>query len=119
MSKTIVNLTMPFVVQEIEDILEQYPHHPYQEAFANPDFRQNLIAYTLNRIPNHYLTVDEQEKENLMSSDSIRYCLEQTVHIEAIIHQGIEQILSEKAEEITRHIPDAVDPSHVPSDWFG
>jgi Late competence development protein ComFB len=116
MSKTIVNLTMPFVVQEIEDLLEKYPHHPYQEAFANPDFRQNLITYTLNRIPNHYLTVDEKEKEHLITSDYVRYYLKQTLHIKAVIHQGIEQILSEKAEQVNQHIPDTVDLSHVPSD---
>jgi Late competence development protein ComFB len=112
MPKTLVNLTMPFVVREIEDLLEKYPHHSYQEAFANPDFRQNLIAYTLNRIPNHYITVDEKEKEYLINSN----CLEQTVHIKAIIHRGIEQILSEKVEEVNQHIRDVVDPSHILSD---
>jgi len=85
---------MPFVVREIEDILEKYPHPSYQEAFANPDFKQNLIAYTLHRIPNHYIRVDEKEKEYLINST----CVEQTVHIKAIIHQGIEHILSGKVE---------------------
>lgn len=55
MSKSIVNLTIPWVVAEIEQVLETYPHHPYQQAFANPDLRQELIAYVLTRIHNVYV----------------------------------------------------------------
>lgn len=119
MSKNLVNLTIPIVVQELEDILETYPHHPYQEAFAHPDFRQILIAYILNRIPSHYITVDEAEKQELVNSDSLRAFLEQTLHIETVIHQGIEKILCDQAHELNRHIPEVVDPTRVASHWFG
>lgn len=119
MSKTLVNLTIPIVVQELEDILETYPHHPYQEAFANPDFRQILIAYILNRIPNHYITVDDTEAQTLTNSDELRGFLEHTLHIKTIIHQGIEKILCEQAHEVNRYIPEIFDPTRVASHWFG
>jgi hypothetical protein len=110
---------MPIVLQEIEDVLEKYPHHPYQKFFANSDFRQGLIAYILNRVSSHYITVEEEEKEKLFHSISLHHCLEQTMRIETIVHQGIKQILCEKSEELGRYIPEVTDPSRVPSNWFG
>ncbi|MBW4613228.1 MAG: late competence development ComFB family protein [Desmonostoc vinosum HA7617-LM4] len=109
---------MNLVVQEIENALENYPHYPYQEAFAHPDLRQSLIAYILNRVPNHYITVDEEETQYNIS-DCLHHCVEQSLHIETLIHQGIGQILCEQAEEINRHIPEVVDPARLPSIWFG
>ncbi|MBH8554388.1 late competence development ComFB family protein [Nostocaceae cyanobacterium CENA357] len=112
MSKTLINITIPVVIKEIEDVLVTYPHHPYQETFAHPDFRQSLMAYFLNKIPNQYITVDEEKKYFYTH-------LENSLHIEAIIHQGIEEILCEQAQEINRHIPEVVDPRRVASSWFG
>lgn len=119
MSKTLVNLTIPVVIQELEDILATYPHHPYQEAFAHPDFRQILIAYILNRIPSHYITIDDTEAKVLTNLDELRGFLENTLHIQEIIHQGIEKILCEQAHDINRHIPGIADPTRVASHWFG
>lgn len=119
MTKTLVNLTISVVVQELESILETYPHHPYQEAYANPDIRQTLIAYILSRIPNQYITVDEAEKPEFGCSESLRRSLERTFHIEAIIHQGIEKVLYEQVEDVHRYIPEAADSTLVASHWFG
>ncbi|MBH8562913.1 hypothetical protein I8748_12095 [Nostoc sp. CENA67] len=119
MPKTLVNLTIPVVVQELEYTLENYPHHPYQEAFAHPDLRQILLAYILNRIPNHYITIDEAEAQALTNSEELRVFLENKWHIEEIIHQGIDKILCEQADEVNRHIPEIVDPARVASHWFG
>ncbi|MBU7582185.1 MAG: hypothetical protein KAF91_04625 [Nostoc sp. TH1S01] len=119
MTKTLVNLTITVVVQELESILETYPHHPYQEAFANPDMRQTLIAYILSRIPNQYITVDAADKPEFICSESLCRSLERTLHIESIIRQGIEKVLGEQVQDIHRYIPEAVDPSLVASHWFG
>lgn len=119
MSKNLVNVTLHLVNQELENILEKYPHHPYQEAFAHPDLRQILIAYVLNRIPNHYIIVDEAEKPIFTSVDLLSPFLEKKLHIETIIHQGIAKILCEQAQEVNRHIPEVVDPTRVASHWFG
>ena len=48
MSKTIANLTLPVVVQEIEKVLGTYTDHPYQKAFSMPELRQKLIVYVLS-----------------------------------------------------------------------
>ncbi|MEP0803815.1 hypothetical protein NDI37_06480 [Funiculus sociatus GB2-A5] len=48
MSKTIANLTLPVVVQEIEKVLGTYTAHPYQKAFSIPELRQKLIVYVLS-----------------------------------------------------------------------
>ncbi|MBE9050156.1 hypothetical protein IQ243_06970 [Nostocales cyanobacterium LEGE 11386] len=120
MTKTLVNITLIVVNKELETVLETYPDHPYQEAFAHPDIRQVLIAYILNRIPNHYITVDqEDQKEAFTSVNNLWHSLEENLQIEAIIHQGIEKVLCEQAQEVSRHIPEVVNPSLVASDWFG
>ena len=61
MSATIVNLTVPIVTEEIENVLCRYPHHPYQQAFAIPDLRQKLLVYVLSRVPNQY-TVNQNNQ---------------------------------------------------------
>jgi hypothetical protein len=118
MSKTIVNLTTELLTQKIEDVLETYPQHPYQEAFANPDCRQGLISYVLTRIPNEYMSVEEEEQE-LVVADYLHQHPGKISQIETTIRQGIEEILCEQAEEVRRHIPEMADPGFVASDWFG
>lgn len=119
MTKTLVNITIPVVLKKLENILTTYPDHPYQEAFANPDVRQMLIAYVLSRIPNQYITLDEEAKPELLCSDSLCRSLEATSHIESVIHKGIEKVLCEQVENIHRYIPDVIDPALVASHWFG
>jgi hypothetical protein len=124
MSKTIVNLTLPIVIQEIEDILEKYPHSPYQETFANPNYKQTLVAYILSRVPNCYVTVEEERKEEevqLVSnkSDSWRCSLTEKLDMEMIIHQGIDKIMTEQAQNVSQSIPEVIDPTCLPSHWFG
>ena len=117
MSKAVVNLILPVVTRAIEEVLETYPHHPYQQAFANPDIRQALIAYVLNRVSGYYVLVDK-EKQQQLYSDLLKRCLEQTSHLEKTIHQGIVAVLREYAQVIGQ-IPEEVDPTDSPSNWFG
>ncbi|WP_414544313.1 late competence development ComFB family protein [Nostoc sp. CCY0012] len=120
MTKTLVNVTLIMVNQELETILETYPNHPHQEAFSHPDIRQCLIAYILNRIPNHYITVDQEAKDKVFTNlNDLWHSIEHKLHIEAIIHQGIEKVLCEQAQEVNRHIPEVANPSLIASDWFG
>lgn len=39
----LIKLTLSVVMQEIEDVLDQYPEHPYQSAFSIPELKQKLI----------------------------------------------------------------------------
>lgn len=42
MSRQIINLTSDMVAMEIENVLDTYPHHPYQQAFAIPRLHTQL-----------------------------------------------------------------------------
>jgi Late competence development protein ComFB len=91
MAKTIVNLTMPVVVEEIENILDSYQHHPYQEAFKIPDLYQELMAYVLSRVRSRYVVADEQERSALITKSRL-VPLEEKLHIESVIYDGIQHV---------------------------
>lgn len=116
MSKQIINLTSDIVAKEIENVLDTYPHHPYQQAFAIPDLRQKLTAYVLSRTRNFY-TVIEDTQETPRNSDSLCNSLEQRLYIEPLIRYGIQSILQENSDWINYHIPTEASPA--PSRWFG
>ncbi len=103
MSHEIINLTLPITIQEIENVLEDYPEHPYQVAFAIHELRQKLIAHVLSHIPNRYTVEGTQlPPRNRQSLDS---SLEQRVRLETLIRGGILHILRENADWVGRHIP--------------
>jgi hypothetical protein len=117
MAKTIVNLTVPIVVGEIETVLATYSHHPYQHIFAHPDRREELVAYVLNRVHNAYITCDEdvlqQENWTLPRSCS----LQEQEQIDVLIQQGIQDLLGQHLAEWES--PEETDTSPTPSHWFG
>ncbi|MDY6936797.1 MAG: hypothetical protein SWY16_03940 [Cyanobacteriota bacterium] len=57
----LLNLTLLYVTQEVNQILNEYPVYPYQKAFAKPKLRQQLIARVLSQIPNRHIVMDESE----------------------------------------------------------
>ncbi|MDJ0795700.1 MAG: hypothetical protein QNJ51_02495 [Calothrix sp. MO_167.B12] len=118
MTKIIINLTLPAVVTVIEDILETYPDHPYQQAFSIPNLRQELIAHILSRVSSRYVVVEEEQIpcfgiKSLPFSPQEKFCLE------ALIQEEIESIIRQKEEEVSQQIPEEVDPRLEPSHWFG
>ncbi|MDZ8027668.1 MAG: hypothetical protein RMY36_027890 [Nostoc sp. SerVER01] len=124
--KTVVNLTQQSVIGEIESVLDTYPYHPYQQAFAIPDLRQELIAFVLNRIPSFYSVISdrhiplaEAEQESLLNYQLPRKRLEQQLHLQNLIHQGICSIVQEKSDWISHHLCEIVQPGCEPSHWFG
>ncbi|MFN6514574.1 MAG: hypothetical protein RMY29_008740 [Nostoc sp. CreGUA01] len=124
--KTVVNLTQQSVIGEIESVLDTYPYHPYQQAFAIPDLRQELIAFVLNRIPSFYSVISEghiplaeTEQESLLNYQLPRKRLEQQLHLQNLIHQGICSIVQEKSDWISHHLCETVQPGCEPSHWFG
>jgi hypothetical protein len=118
MTKTIVNLTLPVVAAEIEDVLETYPHHPYQQAFSIPDIRQELIAHVLSRISSCYVVLEDAQKPSI-HLNSLPGSLKEKACIRSFIHQGIEKIFHKKEKELSRQIPEEVDAGCSPSHWFG
>lgn len=98
MAQKIINLTLPVVIQEIEDIFDDCFYHPYQQAFAIPELRQKLIAYVLSRIRNRYVVIEEQ------ATISNNLCSQERLHIETVIQSGIRQVLQENADWVNHHI---------------
>ncbi|MBW4561245.1 MAG: hypothetical protein KME32_08805 [Mojavia pulchra JT2-VF2] len=124
--KTVVKLTQQTVLGEIESVLDTYPYHPYQQAFAIPDLRQELIAFVLNRIPCLDYTMFagqnllfEADKECLLNYKLPRGPLEQQLHLQNLIHQGISSIFQDKSDWISHHLCETVQPGLEPSHWFG
>jgi hypothetical protein len=118
MTKVIINLDLPFIVRTIEEVLETYPDHPYQQAFAHPARKQDLIAYVLNRVMSSYAAVEDEES-SVMELSLLRRCLTETERIESIIRQGIDAIIEQYSEQIYRQIPEIADPNYSPASWFG
>lgn len=124
--KSVVNLTQQSVVGEIESVLDTYPSDPYQQAFAIPDLRQELIAFVLNRIPSFegvmsdgQIPLAEAEQGSLAYYKLPRKPLEQQLHLQNLIHQGICLIVQEKSDWISHHLCETVEPAGEPSHWFG
>ncbi|MBD2164130.1 hypothetical protein H6G04_06885 [Calothrix membranacea FACHB-236] len=124
--KTVVKLTQQSVQGEIESVLDTYPYNPYQQAFAIPDLRQELINFVLNRIPCLYssnlgghVPFSEDDKECLINYKLPRSPLEQQLHVQNLIHQGIYTIFQDKSDWISHHLCEKIQPGFEPSHWFG
>jgi hypothetical protein len=119
MSRTIVNLMTSVVAGEAEEVLSTYSNHPYQQAFAIPDMRQELIAYVLSRTAGSYAVLDENNQRQSENFPSLQPSLGDKQAIQAWIHQGIHHVFERHSETITKHIPEEDDPRLAPSHWFG
>ena len=111
MSYELINLTLPLVITEIENVLEDYPQSPYQVAFSLPEMRQRLLAHVLTYTPNRYVV--QGEKLTLKSPKVCQPSIQERVQMETLIHGGILHLLRENAEWIGNHLTqmDTVAPS--------
>lgn len=116
MSKMLMNLTMPIILEEIENVLESEPCY-LQYQIAVPDLRQKLLSYTLNHVRKRYRSIDQSEQTVtiLRSNPS---SLEEHLQVEAVVRQGIQQFvqridLSERAAT-----PSAPITTAQPNEWF-
>ena len=92
MEKKLLNLTLSVVLNKLENILTTYPQYPYQEAFSATGLHQDLVAYVLNRVPNKFTVLEEQEelsKPNLL----LLYPSQDLLDMEFFIHLGICELL--------------------------
>jgi len=119
--KTVVNLTRESVISEIESVLDTYSYHPYQATFAIPELRQELIVFVISRIPCFYNVEFDREcpLDFPIEQKFPRSPLEQKLHIQNLIHQGIFAIMQDKSAWINNHLCDTVEPGCEPSQWFG
>jgi hypothetical protein len=116
MEKILVNLTLAVVTEEIENILDTYPKHPYQQAFAPSGLRQDLIAYVLSRIPNTYTAIESSESVP-NKKVQVRCSSEQLLHIENLIHTGIRDVLH-SYHHLDYCVPQKVRSGATTANWF-
>jgi hypothetical protein len=116
MQKTLVNLTLIVVTEEIEIILESYPKHPYQQAFSPSGLRQDLIAYVLSRVPNTYTAIEASESVSKQAVQ-VRCSSEQLLNIENLIHTGIRDVLH-SYHRIDYCLPKTVSSGAKVSNWY-
>ena len=102
MSISIVNLTLLDVSAELENLSPYYPAQIQRQIRANPDLRQKLIYYVLQRIHNHYITQCQDNKPLLPAH--VLYCstLEQ-LEIEELIQQGIYYLIKQQNASNSLH----------------
>lgn len=106
MQKTLVNITLAVVTEEVEIIFESYPKYPYQQAFSPSGLRQDLIAYVLSRVPNKYMAIDSGESVWNQTAQ-VRCSSEQLLHIENLIHTGIRDLVH-RYQKIDYRLPEEV-----------
>ncbi|GEM_PF-479958 len=100
MSFELINLTLPMVLQEIEDVLEEYPEHPYQSAFSIHEFRQQLIAHILSQISHCCETSGGQILPKNVSRRHPSH-LAQRLYLGVMIRGSILHILRENADRLS------------------
>lgn len=103
MSYELINLTLPVVITEIENVLEDYPQSPYQVAFSLPEMRQRLLAHVLTYTPNRYVVQGEKltlKEPKFLHPSSIQ----ERVQRENLIHGGILHLLRENAEWVASRL---------------
>ena len=99
MSFELINLTLPTVLREIDDVLNEYPEHPYKSAFSIHEFRQKLVAQILSHVPNQYAIEGElapARKSNTRHSSP----LAERLHMDTVIRGSILHILRENADRL-------------------
>jgi hypothetical protein len=118
MSKVVINLTQQSILQKIEQVLERYPDHLYQQAFAHPDTRQELLVWVLNRIPNLFTVLETCEASGGYSGRASFYH-DDLSYMEFVIRQGIREIMTQEQPIIEHYLPEREDTQLAASHWFG
>lgn len=119
MAMKLVNLTLLKVNEELENLLDKRPEVTYQAKLQDPDFRQKLIAYVLNRVPNRYVAV-EAENESSISSEFLIYSNQERLDMEKRIYQGIYSLTtSDSNYNFSYATYIEVSSPHYKSSWFG
>ncbi|MTJ08351.1 hypothetical protein [Anabaena sp. UHCC 0204] len=123
--KTVIKLTQQAVIGEINSVLDTYPYQPYQQAFAIPDLRQELISFVIHRLPcfhnqiSHNLLLNDDVQVHSFRSKLPLYPLEQQLHLQKLIHEGISSIIRDKSDWISNYLCETVEPNCQTSHWFG
>ncbi|MEA5468960.1 hypothetical protein [Spirulina sp. 06S082] len=113
MAKNLVNLTLLFVKEDINQILTEQPDH-IQKDFMKRDLFPDLIAYVLSRIPNNY-NVFEEERMPPIHSYLLSESAERQLAREQMIRRGIYVVLEKSFHKTisTAHLKKEKEPLSV------
>jgi hypothetical protein len=92
-----------YVLQEIENILQDYPEYPYQIAFSSDELRAKLIAHVLRYVPTCCSVIGDTQKPTTNAKFSYRSKSER-LRLDALIRGSILHLLRENADWIGRQI---------------
>jgi hypothetical protein len=104
MPQSLINLTFTGINQTIEDVLDEYPVHPYQAAFSIPELRQQLITHILNQAPDRRVVIGAPTTDHL---PQVRDCsrMQARLRMEMLVRGSILHILRENANWLNQHLP--------------
>ncbi len=94
MAKSIINLTMPVILEEIDSILESEPYCTQIYLLPLAELRQMLVVYALSNVRCRIREIDRTDKD-IISFRSSPSALEEHLQVEAVILQGIQYLLYE------------------------
>lgn len=91
------------VFQEIENVLQDYPEHPYRTAFSIDELRRKLIHHVLSLLPKRNL--DAGGLLNPTAEGKSPYRVKQErIHLNVLIRGSIIHILRENADWVSRRL---------------
>lgn len=105
MPKTFVKLTLMIAVEEIDNFLSDYPDclqpvysgmPEFQSKMTNTELRQRSLAHITRHIPKRYEVID-CDRESPGKPKMPYSVVEQGLQINALVQDGIFQILPEYA----------------------
>ncbi|WP_156120578.1 hypothetical protein [Neosynechococcus sphagnicola] len=98
------NLTLPRVVQAIEDVLDDYPEYPYHFVFAIHEFQQKLIAHILSQLP-HLYGVEGDSASQSKPKNPHNSPIAERLRLEVLVRGSILHILRENASRLGDQLP--------------
>lgn len=104
MVSRIINLTLLLVIQEVDEVLEDYPEYPYKIACSIHELRSAIILHVLSQIPNYY-TLLEDSQELPLEPKFLYSSKQERIHVQNLIRQRIAEIFQENTDSISEYLP--------------
>lgn len=95
MLSKLINLTLILIIQEIEEVLKDYPEHPYKVALSVPELRNKLILNVLKQLPNYYTILEDSQDMPALDPLFLYSSPQEQEQVRRVIHQSINDILRE------------------------
>ena len=95
-----------YVLQEIENVLNDYPEYPYQVAFSIDELRSKLVSHILSHIPN-CCPVNGQPQKLIKNVKLTGRSTPERVRLDVLIRGSILHLLRENADWIGHRIHQA------------